>query len=224
MNFNLYHGPPTHAVTAVPENWWVVRSAGGDSYAKFHVTELIRDSDADSEPRMRRISLEMQVQSVGSDFFNGLFPHTFLIPRDAGGALYYDFDSEAEVDVSNVGWDLKVEYDATSREYRILTNGGVSGSAKGGAQALGEDPELVTNGTDRDQVAHYFADKTGGVFVNSTWNAYNITDGDHELWPNYRVYLIRSGGAVFKLQIFGYYHPQTTESGWSSIRYEQIAP
>ncbi len=220
----FYPGPPTHLVTAVPENWWVVKSAAGDSYAKFHVTELIRDSDADPDPLMRRITLEMQVQPVGSDFFNGLFLHTFLIPRDAGGALYYDFDTEAEVDVSSAEWDLKVEYDGASREYRILTNGGVSGAGSGGAQALGGDPGSVSNGADQDQVAHYFADETGGVFVASTWNAYNITDGDHKLWPNYRVYLIQSDEAVFKLQILGYYHPQTTESGWVSIRYEAITP
>lgn len=218
----FYLGPPTHAVIAVPENWWVVKSAAGDSYAKFHVTELIRDGDADPEPRMRRISLEMQVQPVGNDFFNGLFSHTFLIPRDAGGAVFYDFDTETEVDASSADWDLKVEYDAASREYRILTNGGVSGLGKGGAQALGNDPGSVSNGADRDQVAHYFSDKTGGVFVDSTWNAYNITDGDHKLWPNYRVYLIKSGAEVFKFQVLAYYHPQTTESGWYSIRYEKI--
>ncbi|GEM_PF-275305 len=219
----FYLGPPTHAVIAVPENWWAVKSAGGDSYAKFHATELIRDSDSDPEPRMRRITLEMQVQPAGNDFFNGLFSHTFLIPRDAGGAVYYDFDTEMEVDVSDAGWDLKVEYDAASRQYRILTNGGVSGPGRGGAQALGSDPGSVTNGADRDQVAHYFADKTGGVFVDAPWYAYNITDGDHRLWPNYRVYLIKSNDTVFKIQILSYYHPQTTESGWYSIRYEVLA-
>lgn len=218
----FYAGPPTHLVTAVPENWWVVKSAGGNSYVKFHVTEILRDGNAAPDPKMRRITLELQVQPVGSVVFNGLFMHTFLIPRDAGGVLYYDFDTEAEVDVSNAGWDLKVEYDAASREYRILLNGGVSGPGKGGAQGLGSDPGSVTNGADRDQVPHYFPDKTGGIFVDSAWNAYNITGNDHKLWPNYRVYLIKSGEAVFKLQVLAYYHPQTTEAGWYTIRYEAM--
>ena len=31
---------------ARPENWWIVRSAGGDSYAKVHVTDIVSASRA----------------------------------------------------------------------------------------------------------------------------------------------------------------------------------
>lgn len=216
----FYEGPPTHAVNAVPENWWVVRSAAGNSYAKFHVTEIMRDSGAGA----RRITLEMKVQPVGTAAFGDLHSHILSIPI-GGGSAALDFDAmEMVVDPSADGWDLKVEYDSAAREYRIRVNGGVSGSGEGGAMGLGNNPDTVTNGADRGEVAHYFDDKTGGIFVDSPWNAYNITGDDHKLWPNYRVYLIKSGGDLFKLQILGYYHPQTTESGWYTIRYEKAVP
>ncbi|WP_168063498.1 hypothetical protein [Candidatus Manganitrophus noduliformans] len=53
---------------------------------------------------------------------------------------------------------------------------------------LGNNPDTVINGVDRGQVAHYFDDKTGGIFVDSSWNACNITGNDHKLWPNYRIF------------------------------------
>ncbi|MFY9269095.1 MAG: HmuY family protein [Candidatus Manganitrophaceae bacterium] len=215
----FYDGPPTHAVTAVPENWWVVKSAGGDSHAKFHVT-LIEKTASE-----RKITVEMKVQPVGSASFGDLHSHTLSIPI-GGGAQALDFDAmEMIVDPSvEPGWDLKAEYDAAAREYRIRVNAGVSGPGKGGAMALENNPDSVTNGADRNQAPHYFSDSTGGIFsdVATTWNAYNITGTDHKLWPNFRVYLIKSGADVFKLQILGYYHPQTTESGVYTVRYEKV--
>ncbi len=217
----FYHGPPTHAVSAVSKNWWLVRSAEGDTYAKFHVTDLIRDSNTDPEPRMRRITLKIRIQHTGSSGFGVPFSYIFLIPRDAGGAVYFDFETEAEVS-SDDAWDLKIAYDAGARSYRMLVNGGVSGTGKGGALALEDNPDSVTNGADREQAAHYFNDQSGGVFVDFPWNAYNITGEDHKLWPNYRVYFIQSEEAVYKLQVLSYYHPETAESAWYTLRYEAL--
>lgn len=209
----------SHTVSANPDQWWVVKSAGGDSYAKFHVTGIEKTTGE------RRITIEAKVQPVGATVFGDLHSHILSIPI-SGGTAALDFDAtNMIVDPSVVpGWDLKVEYDSAVREYRIRVNGGVSGPGKGGAMALGNNPDSVTNGADRSQAPHYFDDKTGGIFADAatTWNAYNITGTDHKLWPNDRVYLIKSGADVFKLQILGYYHPQTTESGWYTIRYEKL--
>lgn len=219
------YDPDTRTVSENPAKWWIVRSAEGNSYAKFHVTGIVRDNAAG----LRKITLEWSYQGPGEATFDADTsgdPQTHLIEISlAGGAKYLDFDSRADSDDpgSLSGWDLKVEYDTEAREYRILVNGGVSGSGKAGVQVL-SDPDSVTNGADRSQVAHYFSDKTGGIFVASSWYAYNLTGSDHKLWPNYRVYLIKSGEEVYKLQILAYYHPETRESGWYTIRIEKIAP
>lgn len=43
--FGVQPPPPTPPVFfARPENWWIVRSAGGDSYAKVHVTDVVSSS------------------------------------------------------------------------------------------------------------------------------------------------------------------------------------
>ncbi|NKE73537.1 hypothetical protein [Candidatus Manganitrophus noduliformans] len=116
----FYEGPPTHAVNAVPENWWVLRSADGNSCAKFHMTEIVRDSGAG----IRRITLEMKVQSVGITAFGDLHSHILSIPI-GGGSAALDFDAmDMVVDPSADGWDLKVAYDSAAREYWIRVNGG----------------------------------------------------------------------------------------------------
>lgn len=227
------YDPTTHAVTANSTNWWVVKSDAGNSYAKFHVAELVRDSTAG----VRRFTLEWYYQgSADTEFGAGLQTRVVEVPL-AGGAKYLDFDVPADdADPANVpAWDLKVEYIAASTEYRMTLNGSVSGS--GQAAAFGpipqndsddestDEPDDMDDYTMASKVPHYTTDSAGGIFVDSSWYAYNLTGNDHKLWPNYRVYLIKAGADVYKFQILGYYHPQTTtESGWYTIRYEKIAP
>lgn len=222
----FYHGAPTFAVTAVATNWWVVRSSEGDTYTKVHVAELVRDSTAS----VRRFTLEWYYQGPADAVFGaGLQSRVVEVPL-AGGAAYVDFDAPADdADPGNVpNWDLKIEYDGTAREYRITLNGGVSGTGRAAAFGPTTTPDSYTSGTDSTLVTHYRSDSAGGIFVDSSWYAYGQTFSpavDHKLWPNYRVYLIKSGTDVYKLQILSYYHPQTTtESGWYTIRFERVAP
>lgn len=214
------YDPTTHVVSANPANWWLVRSADGNSYAKFHITELLRDSVAG----IRWITIEITVQPVGAAEFSGaLSSHTFAIPL-SGGMKHFDFDIQAEVDPSiDPGWDMQIEYESAERVYRITLNGGVSGSGKAAAFGPTTTPEDYASGEDVLSFL-FFQDSTGGIFVNSPWYAYDITGSDNKLWPNYRVYLIKSGVDTYKLQILSYYHPETAESGWYTIRYEKMEP
>ncbi len=217
------YDPATHAVTAVATNWWVIKSNAGNSYARLHVADLVRDSTAN----VRRFTLEWYYQgSADTEFGAGLQTRVVEVPL-TGGAKYVDFDTPADdADPANVPeWDFKIEYIAASTEYRITLNGGVSGTGKAAAFGPITNPDTYMSGTDSTVVTHYQSDSAGGIFVDSSWYAYNLTGNDHKLWPNYRVYLIKSGSDVFKLQVLSYYHPQTTtESGWYTIRYEKIAP
>lgn len=225
----FYHGAPTFAVTAVSTNWWVIKSSEGNSYAKIHVADLVRDSSAG----VRRFTLEWYYQGSADTAFGASLQSRVVEVPLAGGAKYVDSDAPADdADPANVpAWDLKIEYDGTAREYRMTLNGGVSGT--GLAEAFGPTttPDGLTTGlrgTNPGQVPHYVKDSTGGVFVDSSWYAYGQTftpPVDHKLWPNYRVYFVKSGTDVYKLQILSYYHPQVaTESAWYTVRYEKVSP
>lgn len=208
----------THTVSANDANWWVVRSDAGDSYAKFHVTEILLEGS----PEEWVITLEMDIQGAGETGFTSSYTYTAYIPL-SGDSVYFDFDTLSEV-ASGGGWDLLIEYNAQATHLNIYTNGGMSGPGDGGAFPLYDQPGTVSDGSDTSHVPFYMTDSAGGIFIDSGWYAYNITGSDHQLWPNYRVYLVYTGTEVYKLQILSYYHPQTAESAWYTVRYEKIWP
>ncbi len=217
------------AVSANSGNWWALKSAGGDSYIKVHVTAISEDVTNG----VGRITLEWAYQAPGeagfADNTTGDSAAFVVEVPLAGGSTYVDFDTQATTpDPSALtGWDLNVQYDSAADAYRIALNGGASG--RGSAQGFGPvtDPDAYTTGargTAAGQVPIYFSDATGGIFVESPWYGYNLTGSDNRLWPNYRVYLIKTGSEVYKLQILSYYHPQATTSAWYSIRYQKVSP
>jgi hypothetical protein len=177
--------------------------------------------------------MEWQYQAPGEGIFaesstGDASAYVVDVPLTSG-TIYLDFDSQVTgTDPSTLpGWDMRIEYDGTAIAYRITLNGGISGS--GSAQAFGPvtAPDNYTTGIGGftpGQVPIYFSDTAGGIFVESSWYAYNLTGSDNKLWPNYRVYLIKSGTDVYKFQILSYYHPQSTTSAWYTIRVEKIAP
>lgn len=151
---------------------------------------------------------------------------TFALPGE-GDALCYDFDlgEESACDTSSA-WDLKIDGNR-----RFWTNGGVSGNGEGAAFGLLDWTALLgwTNATTdpstgTDISAHYFEDSASSVFTESSWYAYNL-QGAHQLYPNYRVYLIDADPAddstpVYALQVIGYYGGDGgTTSGHPTIRW-----
>lgn len=208
----------TNTVSANPANWWIIRTDTGDAYVKFHVTEVLYEITE----QLFYVTVESVIQNAGETSFTTPHTVTFAIP-EGGGSVYYDYESLALVPSSGA-WDLRVGYDPGTRLLSMYTNGGLSGSGSGGAFPLGTDPDSFTNGADMSQIPFYFTDSAGGIFIDSIWYAYNLTGNDHQLWPNYRVYLIQSQGEVFKVQILSYYHPQTTQSGWYTVRFEKVFP
>lgn len=208
----------THTVSANPDQWWVVRSDTGEAYAKFHVIEL--SEDLGNERWV--VTLEMEIQNSGDSEFTSTHTETVFIPL-GGGSVYFDIETLSQV-ISTGPWDIRVEYNAAETFFNIYTNGGASGTGDGGAFPIGNEPGLITDGGDATQIPFYFTDSAGGIFIDSIWYAYNLTGTDHQLWPNYRVYLIQTNGEVYKLQILSYYHPQSAQSAWYTIRFQQIQP
>lgn len=217
------------SVAAVPGNWWVIKSAAGNTYIKTHITDISEDSVGG----VTHITLEWLYQASGEATFNDNTAgdaSAFVVDVPlAGGTTFLDFDAQATgIDPTVLtGWDMKFSYDATVDTYALALNGGASGS--GNARAFGptDDPDAFTTGVSGfapGQIPIYFADSAGGVLLSSPWYEYNLTGTDNKLWPNYRVYLIDTGSEVYKLQILSYYHPQATTSAWYSIRYEKVSP
>ncbi len=212
----LYAGPPTHAVTANPDQWWLVRSAGADSYAKFHVTDIVQAS--------RDISLEMFIQGTSDSAFSDTATTWTAAIGAAGGSKCFDIDSAAEADCAQNDWDIKVEVAGSS--WNIWTNGGVSGDGLGGAFGSFDNEKITdygsgtVNASGTDISKMYGRDSAGGTFKDNTWYAYSLQK-NNKLWPNYRVFAIDTGTTKYKMQILSFYD-DAGASGMIKFRYEAL--
>lgn len=158
-----------------------------------------------------------------------------------GSSICYDFDAGQEVtcDTGNV-WDLKLEYPSGSRTSpKLWTNSGVTNAnGQGGAFGLFTWSDLQQwdnattepdSGADVSQL--YAEDSASSVFSQNLWYAYNL-NGHHQLYPNYKVYLITSDSSkaydpavttTYALQVTGYYGGTSgTESGHVSLRWIDV--
>lgn len=173
----------------------------------------------------------------------------FALP-DNGNSVCYDFDTATEVaGCSGSAWDLKVT--SGGRSATLWTNSGTSGSGKGGAFGGPFDHTWTDLSAWKDATidpvdgalpdAVYFKDTSKGAFTGSNAIAaaafeYDLK-ADHQLYPNYRVFLVTSdsasadavgtpGAPVYALQITGYYGgPTGVASGYVSLRWvDRAAP
>jgi len=194
----------THTVSAAPEKVWMVRTASGSAYAKFHVTAI----EGASQAHAGRVTVEFAVQpSAGA-----AFGETKQVVVDVStGPVYLDLETAAVVS-GGTDWDLRFE------GWTIRVNGGVSGSGNAGAVLSGMTFDEVTDASGLG--ALYKGDAFGGVFAEHPWYRYNL-QGNHQIWPTYDVYLIRRGDAVYKVQLIGYYGP-AGESRRVTFRYERL--
>lgn len=214
------YNPTIHAVEAAPDNWWLVKSAAGDSYAKFHVTDIVQAS--------RDITLELFIQGTGDSAFSTTAVSYTAAIGAGGGSKCYDIDNTVEVDCTTAtdSWDLKVEVSSDGRAWNIWSNGGVSGDGDGaafGPVATADIADYVSGtvtGSGTDFSAHYSSDSAGGLFADNSWYAYSL-EGNHKLWPNYLVYAIDTGSAQYVLQILSFYDEAGT-SGMLKIRYKAL--
>lgn len=167
----------------------------------------------------------------------------FVLPA-TGSSVCYDFNAAAEVaGCAGTAWDLKVT--SGGRSATLWTNSGSSGAGKGGAFGGPFDHTWTALSTWKDATidpvdgalpdAVYFKDSVSGAFsgsnaIASTAFEYDLK-ADHQLYPNYRVFLVTSDSAsadpvgtaaapVYALQITGYYGgPTGVASGYVSLRW-----
>ncbi|HBA34951.1 MAG TPA: hypothetical protein DCZ12_12535, partial [Gammaproteobacteria bacterium] len=125
----------------------------------------------------------------------------------------------------SAGWDVMVEVSTSGYEWNMWTNGGIRGSGQeGGSYGTIQSTDFNYTGVGDGQglfpERYLEADAPTGVFIENSWYAYNLA-GNHKLWPNYRVFAVGTGSAIYKLQFLSYYD-ETGESGNLTIRFEAL--
>ena len=204
-----------HTVNPNDNAWYVVRGADGQSSARFHVTDIDQSS--------QQISVELFIQNTGeSAFSDSAVIWTATIGGD-GGSACYDFEQMVDVDCLAQAdtWDLQFEIAAGGRSWNAWVNGGeVRGAGTQGAAFGPIASESIADYESSAAVPTLFEDSPGGVFTNSSWYAYDL-DGNHRIWPNYRVYAVDTGDAIYKMQLLSYYDEAGT-SGIVTLRYDIV--
>ncbi|MGB1090833.1 MAG: HmuY family protein [Oceanobacter sp.] len=216
----------THAISADTDVGYLIRHADGSTYSKLFITAV--DSSA--------ISLSYNIQAADTVQFTDTdygFSATFTDDATASDAtlICLDLDSESAVDCddSAADWELMYEYNATTHAVKIWSNGGVYGSGNAGvfgpidATTLA-DYSSATSLNGSDISSHYESDSSVGIFSSYGWWEYNLAGG-HQLWPNYRTYLIDTDTSSeedtpFTLQIIDYY--SLGASGSPEIRFRSL--
>ena len=206
----------THAVSANTEVWNIVRGADGSSYAQVNVTAM--------DFAAYNTTVELYIQGADDTAF-ATAPVTWDATVAAlGEAVCYDFDTTAEVDCTTYAssWDLQIHVDESGRSIEMWTNGGVKGEGTSGAAFGPLAAADMASYASADTVPSFFSDTASTVLTadDSTWYAYNL-EGSHKLWPNYRVYVVDTGTAAYKLQMLSYYDDAGT-SGVLSFRYQVL--
>ena len=198
------------------DNYWVIGSAEGNSFAKMRASAYI---GATSE-----VVFEFYVEANGAGAFSDTAV-TFTAPTRTDATLCFDFDAGTTVDCTTNTWDIKSTTRTATRSMVLTLNGGVSGDQN--AKAIG--PVAVdeyASGVGINPNA-WQTDKEGSIFTDYTWWEYGVNDG-HNLWSNYRVYVIDTdknsdADDLIKLQMTSYYHPDTGASSNVNFRYVPIS-
>lgn len=220
------YNPMNGVISANPDNGWLIRAGEGNSYARMRADEITFATRSGNGVESFEFSFDVQVPDT--DQFTDTATFSGSIPS-AGGELCFDFNADETVACNGLLWDLKIAF--VGRDFYLRSNGGVSGEGAGGVfgpfdwSDLSTWTSATTEPDGSSVVARYQEDVTSGIFDQSSWYAYNLT-GLHQLWPNYRVYLIdtdRDNDAAprYALQITGYYDA-TGAAGHPRLRWRRI--
>ncbi len=208
----------THQISVNTDNGWIVSSAEGSSHAKMVATAVNYESGVGLDA-----SFLFSVETDTATGFSQDVTFNASVPA-SGGEQCYDFDSGNSVECDTAEWDVKLKLDG--RDWNLWTNGGVTGSGSAGAfgplatdswDSYVSSVDVPTN--------HFITDASGGLFENHPWYAYNL-QGQHKLWPNYRVYVIDTDttnpdSMKYKLQVTNYYSDAGV-SGYPNIRFMAV--
>lgn len=199
--------PMSGTLVANPGAAWKMQEADG-GFSIFRVAELEMNGQQPVS-----ITVEYRHQDAGGALGSA---QTVNHPFNQGPG-FIDLESGATVAPSGCNWDLSV-----SPSFMIEFNDAC------GAGTFPLDPAedfmALTAADDAPEYGGFLSaisgafpgtiDGAGGVF----W--YNI-EGNQRLWPTHNVFLVRVESSVYKVQVVDYYS-QTGDSGFPTVRFEQI--
>lgn len=195
----------THVVNAAPENVWLVRTAGGEAIAKFHVIDIT----GATQEHAGTVTIEYAIKPSEDTPFEDVRSAEI---DASSGSVQFDLETGDVTDESD--WDIRVE------GFTMRVNGGVSGSGSAGAARFSGSFDSITDDTELPPSNVYSGDAFGGVFDANPWYRYDL-EGNHRIWPNYDVYLIRTGSEIYKVQLINYYD-EADEPRHITVRYAQL--
>jgi hypothetical protein len=206
----------THQLTA-NGNVWSMVDAEGDNYIKFRIDSIV---GAGMPPDMGTIHITYFYQSTPSS--TDLSGATSEIAIPVGAVkTYFDFSSGTTVTPASP--ENSTEWDIAFYAYDIYQNSGPNGS--GSCAAFPAYDELAT-ATDIDAftsqpAAPMFPD----IFASVLADWYNYTGPpSHQLLSKEHVYLIKTAGVVYKMQIISYYANVggVPTSGWYTFDWAEL--
>jgi len=176
-----------HEISANDTQYYLVSNAEG-----LYKVRVVSTSNLDGGvPGMTMTEFSLGYQFKGPDDQTFSSEETVQIAQ-YDSQHYVDLSENSEVTESNA-WDLTVLCD----QFEIQLGSNVKAFALAGD----DTDETVINDPD----SNVKADSVNTVFKGQNkWYAYNL-QGNHKIWSQYGVYLVKTPIATYKLQVTGYY-------------------
>ncbi|MCJ8313741.1 MAG: hypothetical protein HRU38_16655 [Saccharospirillaceae bacterium] len=210
--YNYNHG--THAITAQPQNWFIVANDDYSDFAKMHT----KSYDSTSKTFTFELFTQLSAESTFSTT-----PVTFDVSF-SDQDVCFSLSNQTTVDCDTQEYDIHAITTAHSIDLKLA----------GGTYHLALDQaavDAITSTTDISENAgdlyHYFrSDAVKGALSENSWYAYGL-NGGHVLWPNFRTYVIDTDttddtSAQYTFQIANYYDGATGTSAVIKINFEAV--
>jgi len=206
----------THQLTA-NGNVWSMVDAEGDNYIKFRIDSMV---GAAMPPDMGTVYMTYFYQATPDSRDLSGATSEAVIPVGAV-KTYFDFSSGSTVTpvdpMSSTDWDIAFY------AYDIYQNSGPNGSGNCAAFPAYGELAIATDidGYTAQPQAPMFED----IFASVLTDWYNYTGPPaHQLLSKEHVYLIRTGGSVYKLEIISYYANVggVPTSGWYTFDWVEL--
>jgi hypothetical protein len=191
----------THQIT-YNRRVYTMNDATGHYYIKFQIDSL---SGAGAPPNMGTVYLSYYYNTTpDSKVLNGTISHV-AIPV-ASNTVYFSFASGTTVTPADpktsTGWDLMFS------NFNVGQNSGPNGPAGAASafyayQYLADPTDIISCGDvfASQAAAPMFPDAASSIF--DAW--YNYDSNTHVLTSKNYVYMVKSAGKLYKMQIYSYY-------------------
>lgn len=186
---------------------WKVREGDG-GFAVFRISELVMNGQTPQS-----VTVEYRRQDAAGGTMGDA--ETIDVNLSMGPA-FVDLSTGTVAAPAGCGWDFSITFFEFAFN-EACDAGTFPLDAAEDFNAVADAGDAPTYGAFLSVVSGAFpstVDDAGGVF----W--YNI-EGNNRLWPTFNVFLVRSGSAIYKVQVTSYYN-SSGESGFPTVRFEQL--